>query len=71
MSQKIAKICYNIEEAIQKMFKPSLDFNIGDSVFLTQIISCRQKNADAKVHYRFNGICVGNLQKITFFQISN
>ena len=49
MLQKIAKICYNIEEAIQKMFKPSLDFNIGDSVFLTQIISCRQKNADAKV----------------------
>ena len=44
-----SKICYNIEEAIQKMFKLSLDFNIGDSVFLTQIISCRQKNADAKV----------------------
>ena len=30
MSQKRAKIHYNVEEAIQKIFKPSLDLDIGD-----------------------------------------
>ena len=30
MSQKRAKIRYNVEEAIQKIFKPSLDSDIGD-----------------------------------------
>ena len=30
MSQKRAKIRYNVEEAIQKIFEPSLDSDIGD-----------------------------------------
>ena len=38
--------------------------------FLIQIISIRQKNADAKllqwISHRQNGICVGNFQKIVF-----
>ena len=41
--------------------------------FLTQIISRRQKNADANVassiSRRQNGIHIGNFQKIVFFQI--
>ena len=42
--------------------------NIKESVFLTQIISRRQKNADGKLYYRFhvgkNGTRVGSFQKI-------
>ena len=30
MSQKRAKIRYNVDEAIQKNFEPSLDSDIGD-----------------------------------------
>ena len=42
------------------------------SVFLTQIISHRQNNADAKVALSIslckNGICINNFQIIVFFQ---
>ena len=30
MSKKRAKIRYNVEDAIQKLFEPSLDSDIGD-----------------------------------------
>ena len=47
----------------------------SNSVFLTQIISRRQKMPMRNLYYRFhlgkNGIREGNFQKIVFFQIFN